>query len=175
MRPEQPRRMVEGEVRGTLLPPLAEGLPKLGVGPDPMQLALRIRDVVGVEEETGVADHVGKPGRIRRNHGKTGIEGLADRQPPTLEPARENQRRSQLIEPAELERADEARERCGAGQSQPLDELTDVPVVAGLLPRADQRNRYPALVPDPGDGLEQALVVLVAPGLCRLEQEGLRL
>src|SRR5262245_5531415 len=60
---KQPRHVVEAEELGALPAPLDEARPKLGVAPESPDAIGHLLGVVGVEDHSGVADHVGKPGR----------------------------------------------------------------------------------------------------------------
>ena len=79
----------------------------------------------------------------------------------------------ELVEAAEIARADEAREGGRLRQAELIHELADAAIVPCLLAGADERDRHPALIPDSRERFEQPLVVLVRPGLRRVEEEGL--
>ena len=127
--------------------------------------------VVGVEEQAGVADQVRQAGGGRAGDGQPRGERLADGQPPALEAAREDEAGGQLVERAQLERADEARERCSSREAELRDPFADAPEVAVARPGQTSGIVDAAPASRQRECLEQALVVLVRPGLGRVEQE----
>src|SRR5262245_43741165 len=174
MRAEEPGGAVEREQLRALLAPGPEIGPQQLVAPEPVQPARHLRHVIRIEQEAGVAHDVGETGSCRGRDREPGVEGLADRQAPALEPARKDEGRSELIEAAELQRADEAGEGGRLGEAEALDLLPDAPIVARPPAGADKWHEGAGLIPDTRERLEQALVVLVRPGLRRIEQERLR-
>src|SRR5262249_12330433 len=165
---KQPRRVVEAELRSALAAPLGERFAQARLAPHPPDPLRHLLRAVRVEDQPGIADDVGKPRCGGAGDGEAGGERLADREAPALESAREDEGRCQLVEPAQLEAADESREPGGLGETEPLNLILDLIEVLGLPPRADEGDRDPLLVADPRERLEQAAVILVRPGLRRV-------
>ena len=95
------------------------------------------------------------------------------RQPPALEAAREDEAGGELVQPAELRAPDEAGEGDRVGEPELPDPVGDPGVELRRPARAEDADLEAVALPEQGDGLDQAEMVLVRPGLGRIEEERL--
>src|SRR4051794_35159620 len=171
---KEPSGAVPAEELAALAAALGEVAPESLVAPDPLDALGDPLGALGVEDQARIADQLRQPGRRCRRDRQPGRERLADRQAPAFESAREDESGRQLVEAAQLLRADEAGEGEGVREAQLAGAVTDPVEGAGRRAGADQGDGGPGPLADERQGLEQPLVVLVGPGPGGIEEESLR-
>ena len=137
----------------------------------------RLRDllqVVGIKNDSRVADLLRKRCHVRARHRRARVPRLEDRSARRLKKRRHNDKAARAINELQFLARDKAEKMDLLAQSQRLDRLLDLRPELAAISGADQRNHQTSLLLQPRQRFQQPKMIFVRPRHCRIKREILR-